>query len=103
MIRINNKSNQLYFNSYNSPYLAGYTDEQTRNIIVYHNGNREFLQISGHGVESLEANVLFHYLTEFYKWVELQKLEYELEIEKIEEIYPEPPPPHVIDIQRHEK
>ncbi len=90
---INNKINQLDYNSYDSAYIADHTDGQTRNLIIYHKGNREFLQIYGHEEEPLEANVLFHYLTEIYKWIDLQRLDYELSFNEIEKIYPKPPPP----------
>lgn len=88
---VNDKINQLNFNSYDSAYFAGHTDGQTRNLILYHNGNRERLQIYGHEKEPLEVNVLFHYLTELYKNINLTKLNYELEFEEMEKFYQKPP------------
>ncbi|NOU61997.1 DUF6438 domain-containing protein [Marinifilum caeruleilacunae] len=90
---VSDKIRQLDFNSYDSAYFAGHTDGQTRNLILYHNGNRERIQIYGHEAEPLELNVFFHYLTELYKNINLKELNFELEFEEMERLYPKPPPP----------
>lgn len=79
---INDKIDLLNFDSYDSHYDAGHTDGQTRALILYHNGIREYLYVYGHDDEPAEANVIFHYLQELYKWTELQKLDNELRFEE---------------------
>lgn len=90
---INEKIDLLNFEKYDSAYIAGHTDGQSRSIIIYHNGIREYLHVYGHEDEPAEVNVVFHYLKEVYKWTKLQKLDSELVFEEIEKIYPKPPPP----------
>lgn len=90
---INNKINLMNFEKYDSTYLAEHTDGQSRSIIIYHNGIREYLQVYGHEDEPVEVNVMFHYLKEIYKWTVLQKLDSELIFDEIEKVYPKPPPP----------
>ena len=90
---INDKIDLLNFEKYDSAYIAGHTDGQSRTIIIYHNGIREYLHVYGHENEPAEVNVVFHYLKQLYKWTELQKMDYELRFEEIEKIYPKPPPP----------
>jgi len=95
---INDKIDLLNFENYDSAYIAGYTDGQSRSLIIYHNGIREYLYVYGHEDEPAEINVVFHYLKEIYKWTELQKLDSELMFEEIEEIYPILPPPPTQEI-----
>jgi len=90
---INDKIHLLNFDKYDSAYIAGHTDGQSRSLIIYHNGIREYLHVYGHEDEPAEINVVFHYLKEIYRWTELQKLDSELIFEEIEKIYPKPPPP----------
>lgn len=87
---VSSKINQLDFNSYDSSYIAGHTDGQTRSLILYHGNKREYIHIYGHEEEPLEVNVAFHYLTELYKWIDLKKSNSELRFEEIEKTYPPP-------------
>jgi hypothetical protein len=90
---INGKIGLLNFEKYDSAYFADHTDGQSRSLIIYHKGIREYLHVYGHQEEPIEVNVVFHYLKEIYKWTELQRLDSELIFEEIEKTYRKPPPP----------
>jgi hypothetical protein len=91
-----NKVNQLNFKAYDSLYTADHTDGQTRALFIYHNNNKEYINIYGHDNEPLEINVLFSYLTELYKYVELQEIENEIIFDEYEIVFP-PPPSYLIE------
>lgn len=90
---INEKFQQLDFTEYDSAYFARHTDGQTRYLVVYHENIRENIQIYGHESEPLEVNVFLHYLTELYKWIDLEKMDSEIQFEDIERLYQKPPKP----------
>lgn len=90
---LNSKLNQLNFSNYDSSYIAGHTDGQTKHLVVYHDGNKEYIEVYGHEEEPLEINVFFHYMTELYKWTRLVESEKQFEFMVLKDLYPPPPPP----------
>ena len=86
-----NKFRQIDFNNIDSTYIAGYTDSQSRHLLLYREGKRQHIEVYGFEKEPVELDVFLRYLIEFYKLVDFKEVS-PFKFMDIDNIFPMPPP-----------
>lgn len=101
---IDKKINQIDLNKLKSDYDARYTDAQTICLKVLFPKDSIETKVYGYSSEPIELRMLFHYLMELYKEVELKPEEYEFQVldnikfrDLLMKRHPLPPPPDYED------
>lgn len=85
MDKINEKLSNLHFNKYKQNYTSYSTCQQSRSIILFHNGRRDLLYVYGHTDEPAEINMVFDFLERVYLSAELYELDHELQFDESKE------------------
>ena len=98
---INAKINNVDLDSLKVDYFPPVIDEQTIRLIIEFDNDTIETTVYGFKDEPVELRLLFHYLMELYKEVDLKPEEYEFQVldnirfrDFFMKRHPPPPPPH---------
>ena len=92
-----NRFQQVDFDSIDS-YYEPCVDCESRSMIIYSEGKRHRIHVSGNYSEPMELSILLHYLIELYKWIDLKEV-LPFELKDIEEMFP--PLPSVPELKSY--